>query len=61
MTIDGLPTVHFTFEASQKAPGRDEYYVIHGNQLFRITILHQGGLQDWTLYEQFLQSITFAS
>lgn len=61
MTIDGLPTVHYAFEASQQAPGRDEYYVIHGNQLFRITILHQGGLQDWTLYEQFLQSITFTS
>lgn len=61
VTIDGLPTVHYAFEASQQAPSRDEYYVIHGNQLFQITILHQGGLQDWTLYEQFLQSITFTS
>ena len=37
----------------------DEYYVIAGDQLFKITILHTGGLQDWDLYEQFLASITF--
>lgn len=60
LRIGGLPAVHYAFEASPQAYGRDEYYVINGDQLFKITLLHAGGQQDWTLYEQFLTSITFA-
>lgn len=58
--IGGLPAVHFTFEASPQAYGRDEYYLVHGDQLIKITILHAGGLQDWSLYDQFLQGFTFS-
>jgi hypothetical protein len=59
VTIGGLPAVRFVFEASPMAYGRDDYYVINGDQLFLISILHTGNLQDWGLYEKFLQSITF--
>lgn len=59
MTIGGLPAVHLHVEQSPQAYGMDEYYVINGNQLYKITILHAAGLQDWTLYDQFLHSITF--
>jgi hypothetical protein len=59
VTIGGLPAVRFVFEASPQAYGRDDYYVINGDQLFLISILHTGNLQDWGLYEKFLQSITF--
>jgi hypothetical protein len=59
VTIGGLPAVRFVFEASPMAYGRDDYYVINGDQLFLISILHTGNLQDWSLYEKFLQSITF--
>jgi hypothetical protein len=58
-TIGGLPAVHFQMAPSPQAYGMDEYYVIAGEQLFKITILHAGGLEDWALYEQFLASITF--
>lgn len=60
MTIGGLPAVQLHVDESPQAYGMDEYYVINGDQLYKITILHAGGLQDWTLYDQFLQSITFA-
>jgi hypothetical protein len=57
--IAGLPAVHLTTNASPRADGYDEYYVIRGDQLFRIMILHISGQQDWELYNKFLQSITF--
>jgi hypothetical protein len=60
MTIGGLPAVHYAVEATPQAYGRDEYYVIDGDHLFQITLLHAGGNEDWSLYEQFLDSITFA-
>jgi hypothetical protein len=59
MSLGGLAAVHFVYEASPQAYGRDEYYVINDGQLFQFTILHAGGLQDWALYEQFLDSIGF--
>lgn len=58
-TIGGLPAVHLQVAASPQAYGMDEYYVIAGEQLYKITIMHAGGLQDWDLYEQFLTSINF--
>lgn len=60
-TIGGLPAVQLRVEPSPQAYGMDEYYVIDGDQLYKITILHAGGLEDWTLYDQFLQSIAFDS
>jgi hypothetical protein len=57
--IAGLPAVHLTTNASPMAGGYDEYYVIRGDQLFRIHMLHVGGQQDWELYDKFLQGITF--
>ena len=59
VTIGGLPAVQLHVEESQQAYAMDEYYLINGDQLYKITILHAGGLQDWDLYDQFLQSITF--
>jgi hypothetical protein len=61
MILGGLPAVRLQVAPSQQAYGMDEYYVIAGDQLFKITILHTGGLQDWGLYEQFLASITFTA
>ncbi len=57
--IAGLPAVHLTTNASPMAYGYDEYYVIRGDQLFKIMMLHVDGQQDWELYNKFLQGITF--
>ena len=37
----------------------DEFFLIQGDQLFRILILHNGGQEDWSLYNAFLDSLTF--
>jgi hypothetical protein len=59
VTIGGLPAVRLSSEASPQAYARDDYYVINGDQLFAFSVIHGLGLQDWALFEQFLQSITF--
>jgi len=60
VTIGGLPAVRFSFGGSPMAYASDEYYIIYGDQLLRITILHTELAQDWYLYDQFLNSIAFA-
>lgn len=60
VTIGGLPAVWFHVEQLPQAYDRDEYYVIHGDQLLQITILHTEPGQDSDLYNQFLNSIAFA-
>jgi hypothetical protein len=57
--IAGLPAVHLRHEGGQGGRGSDDYYFIRGEQLFKITILDAGELEDWELYDKFLQGITF--
>lgn len=57
--IAGLPAVHLVTQATNQSYAYDEYYVIKGGQLFRILILHDGGREDWGLYNQFLRSFSF--
>ncbi len=57
--VAGLPTVHLIYQGGPGIYASDDYYFIRGDQLFRITILHAGGKQDWDLYDKFLQSFTF--
>jgi hypothetical protein len=54
--IAGLPAVHLTTNATERSYGFDEYYVIKGDQLFRITLIHAAGREDWNLYNAFLGS-----
>lgn len=56
--IAGLPAVHLTTNATEQAYGFDEYYVIKGEQLFRINIIHAAGQEDWNVYNAFLESFT---
>ncbi len=58
--IGGQPAIHLIVEPTAQSYGFDEYYLINGEQLFRILILHTAGYQDWSLYDQFLQGITIA-
>jgi putative hemolysin len=57
--IAGLPAVHLTTRATQQSYGFDETYVIKGDQLFRINIIHAGGRADWNVYNAFLGSLRF--
>ncbi len=58
-TLGGLPALHLSQESSPQVYASDDYYVIRGEQLFHITLLHTGGRQDWTLYEAFLDNFSF--
>ena len=57
--IADLAAVHLRTEATERSYASDEYYVIKGDQLFRISILHTDGREDWDLYNKFLQSFRF--
>ncbi len=57
--LAGWPVIHLSVESSPQANGSDEYYLIKDRQLFRIALLHAAGKEDWTLYNQFLESFTF--
>jgi len=59
MTIADLPTIHLVYESGPGWEASDEYFFIRDEQLFRILILHSDGRQDWDLYNQFLDSLTF--
>jgi putative hemolysin len=57
--IAGLPAVHLTTYATEQSYGYDEYYLIKGEQLFRINIIHAAGQENWNLYNAFLGSFRF--
>jgi hypothetical protein len=57
--IAGVPAVQLKTNASSMAYGYDEFFFIKGDQLFRILILHNGGQEDWNLYNAFLESLSF--
>jgi hypothetical protein len=57
--IAGPPAIRLTHETGPGWYAFDEYYFIKGDHLFRISMLHTDGQQDWDLYKKFLQSFTF--
>lgn len=57
--LAGLPALRVTTQGGAHSYGSDQYYLIHGEQLFMIGILHAGGREDWELYEKFLESFSF--
>jgi len=61
VTIGGVPAIRlsFRFLESSEADDRDDYHFRRGDEMFRVSITHVGGLKDWVLYDQFLQSISF--
>ena len=59
LTLAGLPAIHRNTPRSPQSYALDEYFVVHGGQLFRLTLLHTTDRQDWTLYRRFLNSFRF--
>lgn len=57
--VAGISTVRLRTNATPQAYAFDEYFFVHEGQLFRVTILHCGGREDWDLYDQFLEGIAF--
>ena len=56
--IGGQTSAHFATPAGPGVHAGDEYYVIHGDRLFRIVITHCGS-EDWEMVNAFLASFAF--
>lgn len=59
LQLAGLPAVRLGVEATPQSYACDDYYLIHGEQLFRLQVLHCAGPQDAELYDLFLKSFQF--
>jgi hypothetical protein len=58
LTIGGVPAIRTRYQATAESDARDDYHFVHGDKMFRISITHVDGREDWAVYDQFLQSIT---
>jgi putative hemolysin len=58
--IAGETAVHTRFDDPRgpQAYSDDRFYFVHDGQLYEITIMHTGK-EDWSVYDQFLDSFTF--
>jgi putative hemolysin len=58
-TIADTIAVHTRFPGSPQAYADDRYFIAHEGQIYMIGIMHTGNLEDWELYNHFLESIQF--
>ncbi len=61
MEIARLTAVHTRFNRSPQSYAYDKYFFAHDGQLYSIVILHTGDMEDWDLYNRFLESFQFDS
>jgi putative hemolysin len=59
VSIAGTTAIHTRFERSPQSYAYDKYFLVHGDQLYVIVILHTGDKEDWELYNHFLESFQF--
>jgi putative hemolysin len=57
--IAGVTTVHSRHERSPQSYASDTFYFVKAGKLFNVTFLHAGDLEDWDLYNAFLDGIKF--
>jgi hypothetical protein len=57
--IGGFTALHTIKTRSPQSYASDDYFLIRGEHLFHIVLLHTGDRQDWELYNRFLDSISF--
>jgi len=57
--IAGITAVHMHIPPREEAYESDVYYFVHDGFLYSIILLHTNNMQDWDLYNHFLESIRF--
>jgi putative hemolysin len=57
--IAGTTAIHFRQERSPQSYAMDRYFFANKGQLFMIIIGHTDDVEDWGLYNQFLESFQF--
>jgi putative hemolysin len=57
--IAGVTAIHLRHDRSPQSYAYDRYYFAKAGQLYMLVIGHVADLEDWVLYEHFLNSIQF--
>ena len=57
--IAGTIALHFRHERSPQSYAFDTFYFAQSGQLYSIVLLHAGDIENWEVYNHFLQSIAF--
>ena len=57
--IAGTTAIHTRFDRSPQSYAYDRYYFVKSGQLYMVVIGHAGDMEDWALYNRFLESIQF--
>lgn len=57
--IAGVTAVHSRHERSPQSYASDTFYFVKSGKLFSVTFLHGGDMEDWNLYNTFLDGIMF--
>jgi len=57
--IAGVTAVHSRHERSPQSYASDTFYFVKSGDLFSVTFLHGGDMEDWDLYNTFLDGIKF--
>lgn len=58
-TIAGTTAIHTRYPGGAQSYAHDSFFLVHQGQLYVIIIEHSGGKEDWSIYDQFLNSIQF--
>jgi len=57
--VAGVTAVHSRHERSPQSYASDTFYFVKSGRLFSVTFLHGGDMEDWDLYNTFLDGIKF--
>lgn len=57
--IGGTKAIHIHHPRSPQSYASDTFFFAHNGQLYSVVILHTGDLEDWDLYNHFLENIQF--
>lgn len=57
--VAGLPTIHLRQPRGQQSYASDTFFFAYNGQLYSVVFLHTSDIEDWDLYNHFLESIAF--
>jgi putative hemolysin len=57
--IAGTTAIHLRHARSPQSYASDTFFFAHNGQLYSVVFLHTGDIEDWDLYNHFLENIEF--
>jgi hypothetical protein len=58
--IAGTTAIHIHHPRSPQSYASDTFFFAHNGQLYSVVFLHTGDIEDWDLYNHFLENIEFS-